>query len=147
MLALSEADAALGHLQGLGHLVVDPQLLIGPYVTREALASSRIEGTPASLAQVLQARAEVDDAGPASGDIAEVEAYVAATYHGLELIEAPPLYERLRVRQDCDPQWDRTHSTVAPITNLSGNAGTVPPGDGRAKRTQPLGIAGDESCL
>ena len=38
VLALSEADASLGHLQGLGHLITDPQLLIGPYVTREALA-------------------------------------------------------------------------------------------------------------
>ena len=32
VLALSEADAALGHLQGLGHLIEDPQLLIEPYV-------------------------------------------------------------------------------------------------------------------
>ena len=57
VLALSEADAALGHLQGLGHVISDPQLLVGPYVTREALASSRIEGTRASLAEVLQANA------------------------------------------------------------------------------------------
>ena len=36
---LSEADAALGHLQGLGLLITDPGLLIGPYLRREALAA------------------------------------------------------------------------------------------------------------
>lgn len=95
VLALSEADAALGHLQGLGHLITDPKLLIGPYVTREALASSRIEGTQASLAEVLQAGAEGDDAEPANDDVAEVNAYVAATYRGLELIETLPISQRL----------------------------------------------------
>ncbi len=45
VLALSDADAALGHLQGLGHLISEPQLLVGPYIAREAVASSRIEGT------------------------------------------------------------------------------------------------------
>lgn len=95
VLALSEADAALGYLQGLGHLINDPQLLIGPYVTREALASSRIEGTQASLAEVLQAGAEADDAAQASADVAEVEAYVRATYRGLELIDTLPISQRL----------------------------------------------------
>jgi len=97
VLALSEADAALGHLQGLGHLITDPHLLIGPYVTREALASSRIEGTQASLAEVLQAgaEAEADEAERASGDVAEVEAYVKATYRGLELIQTLPITQRL----------------------------------------------------
>jgi len=95
VLALSEADAALGHLQGLGHLIADPKLLIGPSVTREALASSRIEGTHASLAEVLQAGAEIDSAEPTSDDVAEVGAYVAATYRGLELIETLPISQRL----------------------------------------------------
>jgi Fic family protein len=95
VLALSEADAALGHLQGLGHLISDPQLLVGPYVTREALASSRIEGTQASLAEVLQADVAADEAGPPSDDVAEVKAYVAATYRGLELIKALSVTQRL----------------------------------------------------
>jgi Fic family protein len=96
VLALSEADAALGHLQGLGHLVRDPQLLIGPYVTREALASTRIEGTQASLAEVLQAGAEEGGEPRANvEDIAEVQAYVRATYRGLEMIQTLPLTQRL----------------------------------------------------
>jgi Fic family protein len=95
VLALSHADAALGHLQGLGHLITDPQLLIGPYVTREALASTRIEGTQASLADVLQAGAEDDASSPPNDDIAEVTAYIRATYLGLDLIGRLPIAQRL----------------------------------------------------
>lgn len=95
VLALSEADAALGHLHGLGHLITDPQLLVGPYITREALASSRIEGTQASLADVFQAEASGRGAEPPTEDIAEVERYVAATYRGLELIKTLPITQRL----------------------------------------------------
>lgn len=94
VLALSEADAALGHLQGLGHLIPDPHLLIGPYITREALASSRIEGTQASLAEVLQADAGEDD-DVDNDDVAEVEAYVRATMRGLELVQTLPISQRL----------------------------------------------------
>jgi Fic family protein len=42
---LSQADAALSELSGLGRYLPNPELLIGPYVRREAVASSRIEGT------------------------------------------------------------------------------------------------------
>lgn len=95
VMALSEADAALGHLQGLGHLIRDPQLLIGPYITREALASTRIEGTQASLAEVLQAGAEDDGDQLRTDDVAEVEAHVRATHLGLELIQTLPITQRL----------------------------------------------------
>src|SRR5680860_279761 len=90
--ALSRADAALGHLQGLGHLVRDPELLLGPYLTQEAVASSRIEGTQASLSDVL--RAEVSGTPAESEDIAEVERYIAATREGYDLIGKLPISQR-----------------------------------------------------
>jgi Fic family protein len=46
---LADAEAALGTLSGVGQLVPNPHLLIRPYLLREALASTRIEGTQASL--------------------------------------------------------------------------------------------------
>ena len=95
VIALSDANLALGQLQGLGQLIADPQLLIGPYITREALASTRIEGTQASLAQVLRAAAEGDELAVQNDDIAEVEAYVRATHLGLERIRTLPLTQRL----------------------------------------------------
>ena len=93
VLALSEADAALGHLHGLGHLLSDPELLLGPYLTREAVASSRIEGTETSLGEVL--RAEAGESPSRSEDVAEVERYVAATRRALVLIEDLPITQRL----------------------------------------------------
>lgn len=91
--ALSEADAALGHLQGLGRLIRDPELLVGPLMTREALASSRIEGTQASLSDVLQA--EAGEVTASTEDIAEVERYLAASRQGLSMISELPITQRL----------------------------------------------------
>jgi Fic family protein len=91
--ALSEADSSLGRLQGLGALIRDPELLLGPYLTQEAVASSRIEGTQASLSDVLQA--EASGAPSPSQDIAEVERYIAATRQGYELVRTLPLSQRL----------------------------------------------------
>lgn len=91
--ALSEADASLGRLSGLGALIRDPQLLLGPYLRREAVASSRIEGTQASLSDVLQA--EASGAPSTNEDIAEVERYIRATLQGYELVKTLPLTQRL----------------------------------------------------
>lgn len=90
--ALSEADAALGHLQGLGMLITDPSLLIGPYLRREALASSRIEGTQASLSDVFQSEI---DAEARNDDTAEVHRYLEATNQAYELAKKLPITQRL----------------------------------------------------
>jgi len=93
-LALSAADAALGHLQGLSVLISDPELLIGPYLTREAVASSRIEGTQASLSDVMQAAAG-DDVPSQSADVMEVTRYLQASRQAFSLIETLPISQRL----------------------------------------------------
>lgn len=87
MFALSEADGALGNLKGLNSLIRDPTLPPGPYpyLTREAVASSRIEGTETSLSEVLQAEA-VEGANDTE-QTAEVDRYVRATQLGVQLIK------------------------------------------------------------
>lgn len=50
--ALSEADRGLGMLAGLGRTMLNPQLLIKPFVRREAILSSRIEGTQSEIADL-----------------------------------------------------------------------------------------------
>lgn len=50
---LSEADRALGELAGLGRALPNPHLLIGPFMRREAVLSSRIEGTQAGIADLF----------------------------------------------------------------------------------------------
>ena len=94
VLALPEADAALGVLSGLGRLIEEPEVLLGPLLTREALASSKIEGTSATLSEVLRAEATLGGPRP-SDDVAEVERYLAATRQGIGLIEDLPFTQRL----------------------------------------------------
>ena len=55
--AQSRADAALNELAGVGRLLPNPHLLIDPLMRQEAVLSSRIEGTRASLSDVLEAEA------------------------------------------------------------------------------------------
>lgn len=76
-LLLSQADAALSELSGLGRYLPNPDLLIAPYVKREAVASSRIEGTQADLSDLLLDEIEPKRTPPGS-DVLEVRNYVAA---------------------------------------------------------------------
>ena len=89
VLALSNADAALGRLAGAGRHLLDPNMFIRPYVTREALASSRIEGTQASLSDVFEA--DAGDESAASDDVREVWNYRAAMDAGLQQLPDLPL--------------------------------------------------------
>ncbi len=50
--AISDAASALGELAGLGRTMTNPQLLINPFLQREAVSSSRIEGTQAGIADL-----------------------------------------------------------------------------------------------
>ena len=89
---LADAEGALGQLAGIGRLVPRPDLLIRPYLLREALSSTRIEGTRATMAEVF----ENDAAGEApNADIEEVVNYVAAMQWGLEQLDKLPLSTRL----------------------------------------------------
>lgn len=94
ILALSDADSALGLLNGLGALVPDPDVLLGPFLTREALASSRIEGTRATLPEVLRAEV-IDEPTVRTDDTIEVAAYLRAVRVGLKSIETLPISQRL----------------------------------------------------
>jgi len=90
---LSEADRALGTLNGMGETLPNPHLLIVPFTRREAVLSSRIEGTMASLSDLFQFEAGKETAVP--GDVREVANYVRALEHGLRRLSELPLSARL----------------------------------------------------
>lgn len=90
--AVSRATLALGRLSGLALLINDPELLLGPSMAQEALASSRIEGTQASLSEVLAA--EDDDVPIEDDDLREVSTYLDAIAQGMTLIDELPLTQR-----------------------------------------------------
>lgn len=93
--ALSKADRALGELAGLGNALPNPYLLVRPFVRREAVLSSRIEGTRASLADVYAYEAVQLSFWEPAPDAHEVHNYVRALDYGLERLETLPVSLRL----------------------------------------------------
>ena len=92
VLLLSEADMALGRLAGAGRLLPNPHILVSPYILREAVASSRIEGTQASISDVFDAEAA---GGEVSPPVREVQNYVRAMNRGLARLATLPVSLRL----------------------------------------------------
>lgn len=99
---LSAADAALGELSGLGRKMLNPHLLIAPYLRQEAVLSSRIEGTQASLSDLFQDELQdardkrsADDESNPGNDAPEVRNYVLAMQHGLRRLSELPVSLRL----------------------------------------------------
>jgi len=92
--ALSEADQALGRLDGIGRTLPNPHLLINTFIRREAVLSSRIEGTQADLADLLLFEVR-PRSKPAKPDVVEVRNYVQAMEYGLKRLAELPLSGRL----------------------------------------------------
>ena len=92
--ALSRADQAIGRLAGEGRRFPNPHLFISPFVHREAVFSSRIEGTRTTLGELLAARAGVPS-GSDPADLHEVGNWIVALDHGLGRLDTLPLSLRL----------------------------------------------------
>jgi Fic family protein len=93
---LSEATFALGELKGIGDMLPNAYLLIGPFLNREAVLSSRIEGTVATMEQLALLEAvPTTETEPAQIDALEVRNYVRAASRGLEMLNQLPICLRL----------------------------------------------------
>lgn len=91
---LSDADRALGRLDGVATVLPNPDLFVAMYVRHEAVLSSQIEGTQSTLEDVLQYEAHPRGRrGPK--DVEEVVNYVRAMNHGLRRLDTLPLSLRL----------------------------------------------------
>jgi Fic family protein len=89
---LAEAESALGRLAAVGELLPNLDLLVRPYLLREAVSSTRIEGTRATIGEVL----DVDATGASPGsDLEEVLNYVEAMRWGAERLDRLPISTRL----------------------------------------------------
>ncbi|MGC2373540.1 MAG: Fic family protein [Solirubrobacteraceae bacterium] len=133
---LADAEASLGRLAGVGQLVPNPHLLIRPYLLREALSSSRIEGTQASLADVFEAEAGEEPPNP---DVEEVLNYIDALEWSLARLDELPLGARLiremhrrllagvRGRERMPGEFRTTQNWVGPAGSTIESARFVPP--------------------
>jgi len=136
--ALSDADRRLGQLAGEGRGLPNPHLLMRPFVKREAVLSSRIEGTQATLGELLAA-----DAGAVVGrspeDLREVANYVVALEHGITRLKHLPLSLRLiqevhaklmqgvRGAVATPGEFRRSQNWIGPAGCALNNATYVPP--------------------
>jgi Fic family protein len=136
--ALSDADRAVGRLAGEGGRLPNPHLLLRPFIRREAVLSSKIEGTQATLGELLAAEAgAVVEWRPA--DQREVANYVVAHAHGIDRLKTLPLSLRLireiharlmegvRGNLSTPGEFRRTQNWTGPPGCTLLNASYVPP--------------------
>lgn len=91
---LAEAANAVGLLAGTGRNLGNPMLLIAPYIRREAVLSSRIEGTVSTMADLYEDEA-VGAARAPREDVREVRNYLTAHEYGLQRLSTLLLSLRL----------------------------------------------------
>ena len=140
VLALSKADAALSELSGLGGHLPNPHLLISPYLKREAVLSSRIEGTKASLSDLLIDELEDSHTKRTNeDDIKEVRNYVGALEHGIDRLKDLPLSLRLvreiheklmagvRGEKATPGEFRKSQNWIGPAGSTPTTAAFVPP--------------------
>src|SRR2546425_3899908 len=139
VLGLSRADAALSELAGLGRHLPNPHLLIAPYVRREAVLSSRIEGTTTSLAELLLDEVAEGATGRDPHDVQEVRNYVTALEYGIKRLRDLPLSLRLvrelharlmkgvRGERATPGEFRRSQNWIGPPGSTPATAPYVPP--------------------
>jgi Fic family protein len=86
---ISRAERAVANLRGVGATLPNPYLLVAPFARREAVLSSRIEGTQASVGDLVAF--EAGNPVPQSSDVQEVANYVTALDYGLTRLNELPL--------------------------------------------------------
>jgi Fic family protein len=133
---LAGAQHGLGALSGYAGNLPNPHLLINPFVRREALSSSRIEGTQASMSDLLLLEATDK---PSHEDVLEVRNYVRALDRGLSRLGEFPVSLRLirelhatlmkgvRGAQLTPGEFRRTQNWIGPAQCTLEDATYVPP--------------------
>ena len=88
---VGDARAAIGNYDGLLHGIVNPIVMLSPLTNEEAVLSSRIEGTQATIDEVLEHEAGIKKEGKKSEDIQEIVNYRKALMSGWYELEERPI--------------------------------------------------------
>jgi Fic family protein len=91
---IGKANASLARYDGIMQGIINPNILLSPLITREAVSSSRIEGTQASVEEVFEYEADPSEAGlfERRDDIHEVLNYRKALYKAESLLKDRPIH-------------------------------------------------------
>ena len=109
---LSEANLALGRLDGSIQTLPDPDLFVFMYVRKEAVLSSQIEGTQSSIQDVLNAEANIFGR-PGHRDVNEVINYISAMNYALDPLSELPVSIRLIREIQKATFWGNTGYSLA----------------------------------
>jgi len=134
---LSEANIALGRLDTMGYLLPNIDYIIAMYVRKEALLSSQIEGTQASLDDIFEYESHV----PVKNiqDVEEVVNYIIALNHGLKRLKEFPmslhlikeihniLLSQTRGMDKTPGEFKRSQNWIGPAGSTLKNASFIPP--------------------
>jgi Fic family protein len=84
----TRATNNVGQLSGVGRRVDNPSMLITPFIYKEAVVSSEIEGTRVTLSDVYEYEAGKESGdGPSRNELQEVQNYVRAVFEGIDMME------------------------------------------------------------
>jgi Fic family protein len=86
-----QGNAALARYDGMLQTLPDPGVLLSPITVNEAVLSSRIEGTQATLDEVLEFDAGIESANARRGDIEEISNYRVAVQIAEQALAERPL--------------------------------------------------------
>jgi Fic family protein len=134
-----EAERALAELASAGRNFPEPYIMVRSFLTQEAVMSSRIEGTQASLAEVYHFEADRSAFPTSTSDAREVHNYITALDHGLARLDELPvslrlireihqkLMEGVRGEIWTPGEFRRTQNWIGPAGSILETAPYVPP--------------------
>ncbi len=136
---LSLAERNLAALAERGSDVVAPQAMVQPFIRREAVLSSRIEGTRTTLDELYRYEARPFIRSRGESDAPEVKNYVHALHFGMDRLDTLPfslrlvreiharLFEGLSVEHLTPGEFRRSQNWIGPVGSTLENAPYVPP--------------------
>ena len=135
---LSKADIALGELSGIGRVLPNPHLVVDPSIRKEAVLSSKIEGTLTEYDDLFGFQILGEDA-KAPSDVKEVINYINALEYGISRLAELPMSNRLvkeihsilmkdvRGNNSTPGEFRKTQNWIGPPGSTLNNATYVPP--------------------
>lgn len=132
-----KATLSIARLDGLSYTLANTDLFISMYVKKEALLSSQIEGSQASLADVF----EYESGAPIENinDVQEVVNYVKALNYGITRLKTLPMSCRLvkelheiilkdsRGKNKTPGEFKRSQNWIGPANSTLKTAAFIPP--------------------
>ena len=132
---LADTSTSLGRLDGMASYIPDVDLFVSLYIRKEALLSSQIEGTQATLDDILDPAIEENK----NAHVSDVLNYIKATQFALDRMRELPLCNRLLKEiheqllsgirgDDKNPgEFRRSQNWIGPVGGSIRNATFIPP--------------------